>query len=71
MSATHSVGLALEGVGGINRLKNGAGKSDWNFCVATVEAEGVGWGLRWALDGSGLRSQLIWNRASLVNRMAG
>jgi len=52
VSATHSVRLALEGVGGINRVKDGAGKGDGNFCVATVEAEGVGWGLRWALDGS-------------------
>jgi hypothetical protein len=66
VSAAHSVGLSLEGVGGINRVKNGAGKSDWNFCVATVETECIGGSLGWAVDGRGLRSRLIWNRASLI-----
>jgi hypothetical protein len=71
VSAAHSVGLALEGVGGINRVKNGTGKGDGNFGVAPVEAEGVGVGLGWALDGNGLRSRLIWSLACLINRMAG
>lgn len=71
MSAAHSVGLALEGVGGINRVKDGAGKGDGNFCVATVETKCVRGGLGWAMDGNGLRFHLIWNRASLINRMAG
>ncbi len=70
MSAAHSVGLALEGVGGINRVKNGTGKGDGNFGVAPVEAEGVGGGLGGVLDGSGLRSQLIWSGASLINCIA-
>jgi hypothetical protein len=70
VSAAHSIGLALEGVGRINRVKNGTGKVDGNFRVAPVEAEGVGGGLGGVLDGSGLRSQRIWNRASLKNRMA-
>jgi hypothetical protein len=70
VTATHSVGLALEGVGGINRVKDGAGKGDGNFCVATVETKSVRGQLGWALDGNGLRFQLIWNRASLINRIA-
>jgi hypothetical protein len=45
VSAAHSIGLALEGVGRINRVKNGTGKVDGNFRVAPVEAEGVGGGL--------------------------
>jgi len=57
VTAAHSVGLSLEGVGGINRVKDGAGKGDGNFCVATVETERIGGSLGWAVDGNGLRFQ--------------